>query len=178
MQNHTHVTDIGSFTSGAGSAHVHAAGGLYFQVAELVNSGGSRYMYFNSNTSSPASWVQVQRTDNNGVGDGTSTGTKFIDGYPSAGQTTNYYTANGSGASSSEASHTHTIDPPSTGSGGPSNNTTTAGGTGSTSGASAYSHSHGFTPAGTVSQPSFTGSAGTTASGNPPFLVVNYIIKY
>ena len=60
----------------------------------------------------------------------------------------------------------------------PSTNTTGYAGTGTTSGSSAYLHTHGFTSDGTVSQPAFTGSGGTTTSGNPPFVVVNYIIKY
>ena len=49
---------------------------------------------------------------------------------------------------------------------------------------SAFLHTHSFTATGTVSAPAFSGSAGTTANSggttgtnNPPFLVVNYIIK-
>lgn len=178
MRSHTHTTDIGGFTSGAGSAHAHGAGGLYFPVAELGNTGGNRYIYFNTSPGS-SSWVQVQRTDNNGVGDGTSSGTKFIDGYPaSSGQTIVYYTAPGAGSTGLESSHNHGIDPPATVSGGPSTNTTGSGGTGSTQAASAYLHSHGYTPAGTVTRPAFTGTAGATATANPPYLVVNYVIKY
>jgi len=134
-------------------------------------------MYFNSNTSSPASWVQVQRTDNNGVGDGTSTGTKFIDGYPSAGQTTTT-------TPPTVPVHLHLKPPYSYNRPAKYRERWSVKQyddrrwNGIDEWASAYSHSHGFTTSRYCQPAKLHCSAGTTASGNPPFLVVNYIIKY
>jgi len=91
-----------------------------------------------------------------------------------------------SGNYAGDHSHTTDIGSFTSGSTGAASGITAADGTGATSGASAYLHTHSFTPAGTVSAPTFTGSAGTTGSdgtgatgiNNPPFLVVNFIIKY
>jgi len=72
----------------------------------------------------------------------------------------------GTGKSLADSTHTHSVDIASFSSG--------AAGTGATGGASAYSHTHSFTPAGTNA----AGGTGVTGSNNPPYLVVNYIIKY
>jgi microcystin-dependent protein len=174
--SHTHDVDIGAFASGAGSAHSHTYSGViahtHSLTAETSIAGAHTHTMPNGGSgqagtdngggtfaSSPNSYgnLAAQGSNSSGAHGHTLTGTTDSSGSASA-------------TTASESSHTHSIDPP--------NTTSTSSGTGWTGGASAYLHTHAFTPAGTVSQSVFSGGAGTTSSGNPPFLVVNYIIKY
>ena len=85
---HTHAVDVASFTSGAGTAHTHGWGTLTFgRQVDFTGAGGS----------SGGPWIIS-------VFSGSSTSPQF--GMKFSG-----------GATASESSHTHTINPPSTTSG-------------------------------------------------------------
>lgn len=72
-------------------------------------------------------------------------------------------------------SHTHAVDPPSTGSVGPSALIQLDVGTGSGVTTGSSSHTHNLDIASVTSG---SGGTGVTGTNNPPYLVVNYIVKY
>jgi len=108
VDNHTHDVDIGSFASGAGTAHSHTVGTLQFTTANYTYNGAtdSHLLMYDSNGSA-SNMINSLQASNSNLNLGYIC--QFAKTYSFTA-----YTKDGTGSVASESSHTHSVNPPNT----------------------------------------------------------------